>query len=124
MTDTNNLFETLSKHSEMQEQLEREYEADCDQFWNNLSYDDQLKAFFSVCKRIYQGDVKDRRSYRGVPCANKAKLLNVEHSHSISTGCWVKVNDRYLPIAEVVAIERDGKTIIAPKAPIRMEINK
>jgi hypothetical protein len=60
----------------------------------------------------------------GIPCENKAKLLNVEHSHSISTGCWVKVNDRYLPIAEVVAIERDGKTIIAPKAPIRMEINK
>jgi hypothetical protein len=60
----------------------------------------------------------------GISCANKAKLLNVEHSHSISTGCWVKVNDRYLPIAEVVAIERDGKTIIAPKAPIRMEINK
>jgi hypothetical protein len=66
MTNTNKALNELSKFSEMQEQFEREYEAECDQFWNNLSYDDQLKAFFSVCKRIYQGDVKDRRSYRGV----------------------------------------------------------
>lgn len=66
MNDTNKALNELSKFSEMQEQFEREYEAECDQFWNNLSYDDQLKAFFSVCKRIYQGDVKDRRSYRGV----------------------------------------------------------
>jgi len=60
----------------------------------------------------------------GIPCSNAGKLLNAETNYSISNGCWVKVNDRFLPITEVVAIDKDGKTMIVPKAPIRMEINK
>lgn len=39
---------------------------DADAFWNGLSYDDRLKAFHSVCKRIHQGDIVDRGSYRYV----------------------------------------------------------
>lgn len=42
------------------------YEKDCDDFWESLSYDDKLKAFYSVCKRLHQGEMIDRRSYRGV----------------------------------------------------------
>ena len=42
------------------------YEKDCNDFWESLSYDDKLKAFYSVCKRLYQGEIKERRSYRGV----------------------------------------------------------
>jgi hypothetical protein len=42
------------------------YEKECDTWWNNLSLDDKMKAFYSVCRRIYKGDVEDRRSYRGV----------------------------------------------------------
>lgn len=60
----------------------------------------------------------------GIPCSNAGKLLNVETNFTISNGCWVKVNDRFLPLAEVVPIEKDGKTLLVPKAPIRMEINK
>lgn len=39
---------------------------DCDVFWDGLSYEDKLKAFYSVCKRIHKGDVVDRGSYRYV----------------------------------------------------------
>lgn len=37
-----------------------------DDYWNALSKEDQLKAFYSVCKRIYKGDIEDRGTYRYV----------------------------------------------------------
>lgn len=42
------------------------YEKDCNDFWEGLSYEDKLKAFYSVCKRLYKGEIQERRSYRGV----------------------------------------------------------
>lgn len=66
MTETKDLGAVLSDLSDLFEEAEQKYEADCDMFWKNLSEEDKLKAFFSVCKRIYKGDVEDRRSYRGV----------------------------------------------------------
>lgn len=59
----------------------------------------------------------------GIPCANKAKLLNVEHSHSISTGCWVKIHDRFVPLSEIIPVEKDGKIGFTPKTPLRIEMN-
>lgn len=49
----------------MQEGSER-FDKESDEFWESLTYEQQLNAFHSVCKRIYQGDVVDGRSYRGV----------------------------------------------------------
>ena len=59
-------LEELAKFGELQREAEAAYEKDCDDWWDNLSYDDKLKAFFSVTKRIYQGDVKEHGSYRYV----------------------------------------------------------
>lgn len=42
------------------------YAKESDTWWLNLPYEDRLHAFYSVCKRIYKGDVVERRSYRGV----------------------------------------------------------
>jgi hypothetical protein len=42
------------------------YEEAADKFWDNLSYDDKLYAFYFVCKRIYKGEVEQRHTYRGV----------------------------------------------------------
>ena len=59
-------IESISEFSQaMQEGAER-YEEECDEYWEKLSYEDKLKAFYSVCKRIHKGDVKEERSYRGV----------------------------------------------------------
>lgn len=59
-------IESISEFSQaMQEGAER-YERECDEYWMQLSYEDKLKAFYSVCKRIHKGDVKEERSYRGV----------------------------------------------------------
>lgn len=36
------------------------------EWWEGLSYEDKLKAFRSVCRRIHEGDVEKRGSYRYV----------------------------------------------------------
>ena len=35
-------------------------------WWENLPTEQQQWAFYSVCRGIYDGDVMQRRSYRGV----------------------------------------------------------
>ena len=58
-------FQTLELMNEMKA-LKDKYDSDADDFWNNLSYEDKLKAFYSVCKRIHKGDIEERGSYRYV----------------------------------------------------------
>jgi hypothetical protein len=53
----------------MQEQVKesrKTYENECDDYWENLSYEDKLKSFYSVVKRIHKGEIIDRGSYRYV----------------------------------------------------------
>jgi len=46
------------------QQWERELEQDHNNYWNNLSKDDQLKAFCSVISRLCKAELVDRGSYR------------------------------------------------------------
>ena len=69
MTEKSKSFMDSPEWRELQEKQELaslRYEKECEQYWDNLSYDDQLKAFYSVVKRIVKGDIKENRSYRGV----------------------------------------------------------
>jgi hypothetical protein len=59
-------LDALVKFGELQQDAEAAYNIECDKFWDELDYETKLKAFYSVCKRIHQGDVKDRGSYRYV----------------------------------------------------------
>lgn len=59
-------FESQEEFSAKMQEIAEQYERECDDYWNKLSYDDKLKAFYSVSKRINEGDVKQERSYRGV----------------------------------------------------------
>jgi hypothetical protein len=59
-------YEEMSVLGQQMEEIAARYEKDCDAYWEGLSYEDKLKAFYSVCKRIHKGDVKEERSYRGV----------------------------------------------------------
>jgi len=61
--------ESLSKiHEigEMQREESLRHESKVDSWWNNLSEHDREFAFYAVCKRIFQGDLKDNGSYRYV----------------------------------------------------------
>ena len=41
-------------------------EKDQEKFWSSLSKEDQLKAFCCVVRRIFDGEIREPRSYRGV----------------------------------------------------------
>ena len=55
----------IQNESVMKPQV-NDYEQECDAYWDSLSKEDQLKAFYSVCKRIHKGDVEELGSYRYV----------------------------------------------------------
>lgn len=63
---TEEAMNTIARCVEEEEKYAAEYDKQCDSWWKSLSYEDQLKAFHSVVKRIYEGDVKQQGSYRYV----------------------------------------------------------
>ena len=48
------------------EEAQQNYDKNADEYWERLPYEDKLKAFYSVCKRIHKGEIKDKGSYRYV----------------------------------------------------------
>ena len=42
------------------------FQKEADDHWNSLPYDDRLKIFCAVSKLIYQGEIRDGKSYRGM----------------------------------------------------------
>lgn len=60
------LMDTLTELSELQEDLEKQTEREMDEWWNTMSKDDQMKAFYSVVKRLVDGELEQKGSYRYV----------------------------------------------------------
>lgn len=61
--------EALQRLADLSQELEKvrkEYERKNDEWWNNLSYEERCDAFYAVSKRIYQGELIDKGSYRHV----------------------------------------------------------
>ena len=56
----------MEKHRQAIQASEEQYKKDAESFWDNLSYEDKLKAFFYVCSKIHKGDVEEQGSYRYV----------------------------------------------------------
>lgn len=54
----------MEEYRQAMKESEEQYKKDAESFWNNLSYDDKLKAFYYVCSKIHKADVEDRGSYR------------------------------------------------------------
>jgi len=59
-------MEALMEIGKVMEESAKQYEAETDAWWKALSMEEQERAFFSVVKRIYQGEIVDRGSYRYV----------------------------------------------------------
>ena len=57
-----NFDEVSDAYGKIMKQIEQEQE----EYWNSLSKDDQLKAFCAVVRRIVQGELRDKGSYRWV----------------------------------------------------------
>jgi len=43
-----------------------QYEAENDEWWDNLSEEEREKAFYAICKRLHKGDYVKQGSYRYV----------------------------------------------------------
>jgi hypothetical protein len=60
------LFDHMDEMSKIYQEVAKEQEKEADEFWENLSEDDREMAFYSVCKRLYQGEIEQHGSYRYV----------------------------------------------------------
>lgn len=56
----------LAEASEAFNEAMKEIELEQEDHWNSLSKEDQIKCFCAVARRIYQGDIVDKGSYRHV----------------------------------------------------------
>lgn len=66
MTDKKSLLDTIAQESERFQELIRQEDIEMDQWWDKLPQEDQMRAFYSVVKRLVKGDITDRGSYRYV----------------------------------------------------------
>jgi len=66
MNDKRSLVDVLSSLADEVKESSAIYEKECEEWWNSLPQEEQLKAFYSVVKRIHKGDIVDKGSYRYV----------------------------------------------------------
>lgn len=64
--DRKEFFDNLEEISKAFNEAMDIIEKDQEEFWNSLSKEDQLKCFCAVVRRIYDGELKDQCSYRGM----------------------------------------------------------
>lgn len=60
------VLKVLTELGELVDAALTEYGKQADEYWHGLSPDQQLMAFYAVCKRIHTGDVLNKGSYRHV----------------------------------------------------------
>ena len=60
------LNEVLEELGKLYQEVEGVWHKDSDAYWNSLDQEQQMLAFFSVMKRVYQGEIVEGRSYRGI----------------------------------------------------------
>lgn len=60
------LMESLEKASKAFNEIHDEIENQSEQYWNNLSKEDQLKVFCAISRRIFKAELEEHRSYRGI----------------------------------------------------------
>lgn len=64
--DKEKALQELSDISQEFEKAHKQREAENDAWWEGLTEQERENAFYAVCKRIFQGDLKDHGSYRHV----------------------------------------------------------
>lgn len=61
-----NLNDVAKNLSSLIKEEKQKRDKEAQEFFENLSYDDQLKAFYHICRIIWLGELMERRTYRGV----------------------------------------------------------
>jgi len=60
--DTDKLDEIQNHFQQVVDAMKQEQES----YWNSLTPEQQLLAFCAIMRRVYQGELEEKRSYRGV----------------------------------------------------------
>ena len=50
----------------LQEEARVSFERQAEDAWDSLDYDTQLRVFYAVVKRIYEGEIKEKGTYRHI----------------------------------------------------------
>jgi hypothetical protein len=58
--------EAMDGLSKAFEEVEQVWESDANEFWDSLTQDQKMLAFYSVVKRIHKGEIEEQHSYRSV----------------------------------------------------------
>jgi hypothetical protein len=66
MMVNNSIFDKIDAFTQIYRDARQQYDTEAEQYWEALSYEDKLKVFYLVTKRIHKGDVIDRGSFRYV----------------------------------------------------------
>ena len=66
MSDNKSFLDSLADLSEVFLEAEREYDKTAESYWDSLSNEQKLMAFYAVTKRIHKGELVDNGSYRYV----------------------------------------------------------
>jgi len=66
MSDNNDRLKALEEISKTFNEAMAEVKKNSEAYWNSLSKEEQLKAFCAVSRRIYQGELVERGTYRYV----------------------------------------------------------
>lgn len=80
----NKFQDILNKYNAEIESSQKEYDKSAEDFFNNLSYEDKLKAFYHVVKNIHDAEINEKLTYRGV-LYDKFKFD--KDSYSIGMNC-------------------------------------
>lgn len=118
------LDKVLDELREAQDKATEKYGQDSENFWESLSYEDKLKCFYSVCKRIHKGELEDKGTYRyvlydifgfgtdayaiGMMCG----FLNIHNSIVDSEDKSIKKDDFSSSIKVVDIVEQPDKSAI------------
>lgn len=60
MNNKYNISSMITAHEKIRQVQEKE----ASEFWDNLSYEDKCNAFHAVVSRIFEGEIKNKGSYR------------------------------------------------------------
>ena len=103
-------LQELSDIGQEMEKARKVYEHDNDTWWNGLSEKEREDAFYAVCKRLHQGEIKERGTYRYV-------LYNV---FGFGGGMYVAGMDcGYMALHNAIF---DGEELMAMNAVNRIEV--
>lgn len=58
--------DVLEGLSDIFQEVEQIWEKDADNFWQTLDQEQKMLAFYSVIKRVHQGEIEECHSYRSI----------------------------------------------------------